>query len=122
MPLTVQADPFNTFKEISKTNNQASIPITVNGTTLPNLYVSYKDIVITPNPAKEQGALSISALVKNTGFSSVENVKVNFYKGVPNDNGVLIGTKTITALAVGGRVPSRNSPGTTTSLSPRWRS
>jgi Tol biopolymer transport system component/flagellar hook assembly protein FlgD/subtilase family serine protease/fibronectin type 3 domain-containing protein len=101
MPLTVQADPFNTFTEISEDNNRASVPITVNGSTLSNISLSHKDIVITPTPAREQGAANISILVKNNGFAPAENVKVDFYKGVPGKGGEVIGSSIIPALAAG---------------------
>jgi len=99
MAFTVMADPFNTFDEISETNNKASIPLTVNGSTLPNLTISYKDIVIIPTPANERGNVNISALVKNEGFSSAGNIVVNFYRGVPGQNSLLLGTQTIPSLA-----------------------
>jgi subtilase family serine protease/Tol biopolymer transport system component/fibronectin type 3 domain-containing protein len=101
MPLTVQVDPQNTFTELSESNNRATVPLTVTGATLPNLSVSHKDIVITPNPAMERGSSAISIQVKNNGFSPAENVKVNFYFGVPGNGGVLIGSETIPALSAG---------------------
>ncbi|MEA5113120.1 MAG: CARDB domain-containing protein [Geobacteraceae bacterium] len=101
MPLTVQVDPQNTFAELSETNNRASMPLTVTGATLPNLAVSHKDLVVTPNPALERGTASIAVPVKNNGFSTAQNVKVDFYRGVPGSGGVLIGSGTIPALEAG---------------------
>ncbi len=102
MPLTVLVDPFNIFTELSKTNNKASVPITVNEDTRPNLSASYKDIVIMPSPANQQGNATISALVKNDGFSSASNVVVNFYEGVPDSGGVIIGSQVVPIINPGG--------------------
>jgi len=101
MPLTVQLDPSNNFAETSKENNKASVPLTVIASTLPNLSVSYKDMVITPSPAREGGSASISVLVKNDGFSTVNNVKVNFYKGTASNGGTLLGSQMISAIPAG---------------------
>lgn len=101
LPLTVQVDPNNTFTETSKDNNKASVPLTVNASTLPNLSVSYKDLVITPSPAREGGNASISVLVKNDGFAAVENVKVNTYKGLASNGGTLLGTQIIPVIVAG---------------------
>ena len=101
LPVTVQADPFDNFAELSETNNKASASLTVNPVNLvdPNLTISYKDIIITPTPALERGNVNISALVKNEGFSSANNIVVNFYRGVPGPNGLLLGAHTIASLA-----------------------
>ncbi len=100
--LTVFADPFNNFTELSETNNKASTPITVNGATAPNLSVSYKDMVITPSPANQGGNANITALIKNDGFSSASNVQVNFYEGVPGVDGVLLGSQIVPNVNPGG--------------------
>ena len=101
MPLSVQIDPNNTFKETNKANNSAFVPLTVNGSTMPNLSVSYKDMVITPSPAREGGSASISVLVKNDGFATTENVKVIAYKGVASNGGTLLGSQIIPAIPAG---------------------
>ena len=101
LPLTVLADPFNTFVEISKENNRAVMYLTVNGSTEPNLTISYKEMVISPSPANERGSATISALVKNEGFSTANNIAVNFYKGVPGVDGVLLGSQVIPSLIAG---------------------
>jgi Tol biopolymer transport system component/subtilase family serine protease/fibronectin type 3 domain-containing protein len=101
MTLTVFADPFDSFAELSEDNNRATVSITVNGSSEANLTISYEDIVITPNPASERGNANISALVKNEGFSAVSNVKVEVYRGTPGVDGVLIGTHTIPGFNAG---------------------
>lgn len=101
LPVTVQLDPNNAFNELSKDNNSAAQPVTVNASVLPNLAVSYKDMLITPTPAREGGSASISVLVKNTGYSDVQNVKVNVYRGVPENGGQLLGSPVLPSLAIG---------------------
>ncbi len=101
MPLSVIVDPFNTFTELSKTNNKASIPITVHADARPNLTISYKDILIDPAPANKGGSATIAALVRNEGFSGASNIVVDFSVGVPGQDGVLIGSQTIPSLDSG---------------------
>ncbi|TAN41053.1 MAG: hypothetical protein EPN25_05690 [Nitrospirae bacterium] len=101
LPVTVHVDPLSEFIEVTKANNKAAILLTVNGPTDPNLTVSYKDIVITPNPAQERGNANILVLVKNEGFSAASNVLVNFYEGVPGVDGVPLGSQTIPLLNAG---------------------
>ena len=101
LPVTVSVDPFNSFEELSETNNRAVTYLTVNDATGPNLTVSYRDIVITPAPAEELGNATVSAVVRNEGFSGALNINVNFYKGVPGEGGSLIGTQVIPSLNAG---------------------
>ncbi|MBI5485404.1 MAG: hypothetical protein HY888_13240, partial [Deltaproteobacteria bacterium] len=101
LPLTVQIDPNNTFTETSKDNNSATVPLTVNTSTLPNLSVSYKDMVITPRPAREGSSASISVLVKNDGFMAAENVKVNVFKGIASNSGTLLGSQVLPSIPAG---------------------
>ena len=94
-PLTVLVDPLNVFTETNKNNNEAIVPLTVNGSTFPNLMVSYKDIVITPSPANQGGNANVSVQIKNGGFAPATNVKVNCYIGAPDHNGVLLGSRVL---------------------------
>ncbi|MEW6215271.1 MAG: CARDB domain-containing protein, partial [Nitrospirota bacterium] len=98
LPITVFVDPFNSFTELSEGNNKAFTYLTVSGSTEPNLITSYKDMTIIPNPANERGNVNISALVKNEGFSPASDINVNFYKGAPGVDGVLLGSQTILSL------------------------
>ncbi len=101
MTVTVMADPFDSIPELSETNNTASILLSVIPSTEPNLTVSHEDMVITPVPALEGGSVNISALIKNEGFSSASDIRVDVYNGVPGQGGALIGTGTITFLPAG---------------------
>ena len=99
--MTVLVDPFNVVTETSKTNNKASTTVTVNADNRPNLSVFYKDILINPSPASRGGFATISALVRNEGYLSANDVVVDVYDGVPGEDGVRIDTQTIPALASG---------------------
>ncbi len=101
LALTIEADPFETFTELSETNNTASMLITVNDATEPNLTISYEDLAFTPDPANELGNVTLSAIVKNEGLSEALDIKVNFYKGIPGIDGMLLGTQTIASLNAG---------------------
>ena len=104
LPVTVFADAFNVFEEVSETNNRAIVHLTVNPLTVPNLAVSYRDVVIIPTPARERGNVTLSALVTNDGFSAASNVAVNFYRGGPGAEGTLLGSQTIPSLNAGGSI------------------
>jgi flagellar hook assembly protein FlgD/Tol biopolymer transport system component len=106
MPLAVQVDPFNTFTEISKTNNKASATLTVNADTRPNLSVSYKDLSIAPVPVNQGGNATLTIVVKNDGFSPASNVTVRFYEGVPGLDGVLLGSQVLLIVNPGDAVPA----------------
>jgi Tol biopolymer transport system component/subtilase family serine protease/flagellar hook assembly protein FlgD len=99
--IAVSADPSNLFSEISEDNNTSSTSLTVNSSSLPNLTVSHKDIIMNPSPAQERGSVNISALIRNEGASSADNITVKFYKGIPGDSGVLVGTVSIQSLGAG---------------------
>jgi Tol biopolymer transport system component/subtilase family serine protease len=101
LPVIAEVDPFNLFTELSETNNKASTLLTVNGATLPNLTIKYQDIGVNPSPAYQGGSATISALIKNEGFSTANNVVVNCYKGDPAVDGVLLGSRTISSLEPG---------------------
>jgi len=103
LPITVNVDPFNSFTEVSKDNNKAVTYLTVNKAVLldPNLSISYRDIVVSPNPVNETGKVNISAVIRNSGNSAASGVDVRFYHGVPGQGGILLGTQTIPSLAEG---------------------
>jgi flagellar hook assembly protein FlgD/fibronectin type 3 domain-containing protein len=101
MLLTAQADPLNAYNELVEENNRASVPLTVNSPTGPNLSISYTDITIAPSPAPEGESATIAAVVKNQGFAVIENVPVSFYLGVPGHGGTLLGSSTVSRLEPG---------------------
>ncbi|HWR58661.1 MAG TPA: CARDB domain-containing protein, partial [Thermodesulfovibrionales bacterium] len=105
LPVTVLVDPFDNFTETSEDNNKAVAYLTVNGSTLPNLSVSYEGIVIMPSPAAEGGNATISVSVRNEGISAASDVKVDFYRGTPGVGGVLIGSRTLPVIEAGDRMP-----------------
>lgn len=105
MPLTAWADPFNSFAELSEANNKASTQITVNSSKDPNLTISYRDITVAPASPNETGDARISSVVKNAGLTAANNVTVNFYRGAPGADGVLLGSQVIPAVNPGESSP-----------------
>lgn len=101
MPLSVMVDPLNTIAEASEDNNRAVVPVTINGSSLPNLTVSYKDILVTPNQINEGGGARVAIVIKNEGFSDAVNVEAAFYRGAPSTGGTLLGIRVIPLVAVG---------------------
>ena len=101
LPLTVSVDPLNVYNETSEENNRAVSMLSVNGSTDPNLTISYQDISISTDPAKQGGDTNISALIRNEGFSTASDIRVNFYRGTPGKDGLLIGSRVIQSLNAG---------------------
>ena len=104
IPLSVSVDPLNTYQETSEENNRAVSLLSVNGSTDPNLTISYEDITISSDPAKQGGDTNISALIRNEGFSTASDIQVNFYRGTPDADGLLIGSRVIPSLNAGASV------------------
>jgi Tol biopolymer transport system component/subtilase family serine protease/flagellar hook assembly protein FlgD/prenyltransferase beta subunit len=94
LPVTVVVDSADIYVENDENNNRGVTNLTVNPVVLTdaNLSVSYKDIAINPNPVTETGSVTISAVVKNDGYADAADVRVDFYKGVPGVDGVLLGS------------------------------
>ncbi|MEE9910342.1 MAG: gliding motility-associated C-terminal domain-containing protein [Deltaproteobacteria bacterium] len=101
LPVFVEVDSANAFMETSEANNKATANLTVNGSTQPNLTVSYTDIVLEPAVIQEQGSVTVRAAIRNEGFAPVAGAAVSLYLGVPGINGVLIGTQSILSLNAG---------------------
>ncbi|MGA1875147.1 MAG: CARDB domain-containing protein, partial [bacterium] len=101
LPLIALVDPFDAFSELSETNNEAYGSVTVNQLIQPNLTLSHEDILITPRPVYQGESLTMSATVRNDGFSSASGILVNFYKGLPSEGGILLGSQTIQSLQAG---------------------
>jgi len=98
LSVSVQADPNNDIPEVSEENNTRSASLLVHPSSLPNVTISHEDMVLTPIPALESQPVTIEALVKNVGFAPADDVQVAFYRGVPGEGGVLLGTRTIESL------------------------
>ncbi|MFZ5863148.1 MAG: CARDB domain-containing protein [Nitrospirota bacterium] len=100
-PVVIRIDADDRFPENSEANNAASVPLTVQGSTAPNLRVAYQDLVVSA-PTDQGGTATISVPVSNNGFADATNVDVVFYEGAPEAGGVAIGaTQRITSLAPG---------------------
>ncbi len=98
---TVQLDPDGLVPEIDTFNNTATLALTSGTANGPNLVTSYNEFTTTPNPGNEGYAMTLSALVRNTGNQAANDIEIAFYNGDPQQGGVQIGaTQTITTLAV----------------------
>ena len=98
MDVVVSVDPDNSLLELDESNNSGTSKVTVNAATDPNLTVNHQDILITPSPASQGDNAIITALIKNQGFSTANNITVEFYVGVPGVDGVLLGRQVIPSL------------------------
>jgi subtilase family serine protease/fibronectin type 3 domain-containing protein/flagellar hook assembly protein FlgD/Tol biopolymer transport system component len=102
--LIVSLDPDNLVPETEEQNNIASYPFQVGEVDGPNLAVDFRDMTTAPNPGLEGQALTVSAVVRNTGNHDAQDVTVAFYQGDPDQNGRQIGRPQVIAL-----LPSRSS-------------
>src|SRR5262249_47249940 len=99
VPLAVRLDPFDVLTELSEDNNRADAAVRVRPSSLPNLVVSGADLSFSPEPPLEGQAASVTALVRNTGAVDSGAFRVQFYRGNPETNGVLISEESAPTIA-----------------------
>ncbi|HEY2946701.1 MAG TPA: CARDB domain-containing protein, partial [Vicinamibacteria bacterium] len=99
VPLAVQVDPFDLLPELSESNNAAPLPVRIRPSSLSNLAVRGEDIVFQPDPPREGGAATVSAVVRNTSPVAAGPFAVRFHRGDPNAGGVPIGDSALAGLA-----------------------
>lgn len=100
--LSLVLDPYATYTEIAEDNNRATIAIDIISSTKPDLTITHADISFDPAPAPEAGSTTLKARVRNRGFSPATDLQVNFYDGVPGENGsTFLGSATIPVVAPG---------------------
>jgi subtilase family serine protease len=87
-------DPSNAVAEVSKTNNMASVTLTVQQPVLPDLAVSASDIQLTPAAPQEGDKAMVTATIHNLG-TGAGNIPVGIYLGNPASGGVLVSQPTI---------------------------
>lgn len=102
---TVQLDPDNLLAERREDNNTASFTFSAGRAAGPNLVVSHRDFTFTPDPGLEARALTLTALVRNTGADPAGAFDVAFYNGHPDEGGVIIGA----AQSVPGLAPDESA-------------
>ena len=83
-------DPANAVIEASKTNNSASVTLTVQPPVLPNLSIAPGDIQLVPSSPQEGTPVTVTATVRNLGAATAVSVPVRFYLGDPAAGGSLI--------------------------------
>ncbi|MCK4758079.1 MAG: hypothetical protein KAS67_06495, partial [Thermoplasmata archaeon] len=84
--------------ECSENNNMASCMIDAPV----DVYITYRNITLTPEEPDEWETVEIKALVKNIGFGSASDVEIEFYDGDPICGGRLLDTKTIAHIPLEG--------------------
>lgn len=98
LTVSVKVDPDDLFDELVEDNNTGTATVTVNPLTIPNLFLSHENVVITPDPALEAGSAQVSAVVGNNGFVPIQNVVVSAWLDAPGDGGALIGSIQLASL------------------------
>ncbi len=98
----VKADPLDAIAESNEANNKAFISIKIAATDGPNLMVSYGEISFSPISPVSGDVVTISAVIRNNAYQTVNNVVVEFSDGDPDVGGTrIIGQRVITSLAGG---------------------
>ncbi len=117
--LVAVIDPDNLVTEVTKTDNQTSLAITVAPAPVGiDLGVSSSDISVSPShPASLPAGLAISAIVRNAGQTDAPTVDVRLYVGVPGAGGTAVGDVVLDvpnrSSAVANFTYTLNTPGTT---------
>lgn len=88
----VEVDPFQQYNEVSEANNLGTATIEIAGWSLPDLLLTQENLTLTPDPVLERGESAIEARVTNAGFAAAENVRVDYYLGLPDYGGELLGS------------------------------
>ncbi len=90
----VIADHENKISEIVKNNNRLNCTI-----TCPiDLSITFDNIDLDPEYPNQGETVTITAMVRNVGYTSASFVKVEFYDGDPTVDGKLFDTETISYL------------------------
>jgi len=87
--LHVVVDPEDSIEEAKENNNEAIKIVDVGEFSRPDLALSPSDISFVPLTLLEGEKVMISATIHNRG-KPAQNIKVVFYDGDPEDDGVLI--------------------------------
>ncbi len=102
LSLSVVVDPHNAFAEMAENNNSATVTIDINGSSKPDLALSYSDISFDPAPALEGADTSLRATVRNRGFSPATDVRVDFFDSPSGESGnALLGSVAVPVIAPG---------------------
>lgn len=91
LQFVVKLDPDGTVADADRGNNEARASFNSTAVNGPNIVVSYRDIVATPDPAHEGSALGLSAVIRNTGNQPAHNVTYAFFEGDPLAGGQSLG-------------------------------
>jgi subtilase family serine protease len=103
LALLVRVDPFGVLPEVSESNNDVPLAITVRPSSLPNLRVIGADIAIAPDPPLQGGSAVVSVRVTNPAVVEAPSNTLALYLGDPEDGGTSIGEQAVPLLAAGGQ-------------------
>ncbi|MGE3540694.1 MAG: CARDB domain-containing protein [Candidatus Tectimicrobiota bacterium] len=96
---TVHLDPAHLVPETQTQNNRASVAFEVGAIEGPNLAVHFQDVTLSPEPGLAGQALTMTALVSNTGTAEARQAVVAFYDGDPSQGGQEVARQTLPVLA-----------------------
>ena len=91
LQFVVKLDPEGTVADVDRSDNEARANFNASSVSGPNIVVSYRDIVATPDPAREGSPLMLSAVIRNIGNQPAVNVQYGFFEGDPQASGQLLG-------------------------------
>ena len=90
LDFAVVVDPSATLADLDRSNNEAHAAFSSQVSVGPNLSVSFRDLIATPDPANEGLPLTLKAVVRNIGNQGATNIEYGFYEGDPAAGGVLL--------------------------------
>jgi subtilase family serine protease/flagellar hook assembly protein FlgD len=90
LDFAVVVDPSATLADLDRSNNEAHAAFSSQVSVGPNLSVSFRDLIATPDPANEGLPLTLQAVVRNIGNQGATNIEYGFYEGDPAAGGVLL--------------------------------
>ena len=96
--LSLRADPFDAFAEVSESNNAVPLSLLVRSSNLPNLVINSNDIALNPEIPRAGQAVVILATVRNRGTVDAPATLVRAFRGDPTAGGTLIGEVPLSAL------------------------
>ncbi|OGW29567.1 MAG: hypothetical protein A2X56_13130 [Nitrospirae bacterium GWC2_57_13] len=95
--LYLVADPLNTVEESNESDNTVMLTANITAPMKPDLAILASDITLTKETATEGETVVLTARIRNRG-AAVGAVPVRLYRGDPQSNGALLGTRLISQM------------------------
>jgi hypothetical protein len=109
------ADPDQVTFDGDRSNNTAFVTITSPASNQPDLAILAKDPAVSPNPALQGRAVTVSAVVRNYGTETNSPV-VRFYLGDPDLGGVAFGEQVLRGVLIPGQTKTATATLSTAAL------